>query len=65
MILEVKPEDQRDPAALAKLYIRSSTGKLVPLSAVTTLIQGVAPLSVNHIGQLPAVNFQFNTKPGV
>ena len=65
VILEVAPEDQRDPAALAKLYIRASTGKLVPLSAVTTLVQGVAPLSVNHIGQLSAITFQFNTKPGV
>jgi HAE1 family hydrophobic/amphiphilic exporter-1 len=65
VILEVMPEFQRDPAALQKLYIRSSTGKLVPLSAVTKLIQSVAPLSVNHIGQLPAVNFQFNAKPGV
>ena len=65
VILEVMPEFQRDPAALSKLYIRSSTGKLVPLSAVTKLVQSVAPLSVNHIGQLPAVNFQFNTKPGV
>ena len=65
VILEVIPEDQLDPSALNKLYIRSASGKLVPLSAVTKLIQGVAPLSVNHIGQLPAITFQFNTKPGV
>ena len=65
VILEVPPEYQRDPAALQKLYIRSSNGKLVPMSAVTRLVQDVAPLSVNHIGQLPAVNLQFNTKPGV
>jgi HAE1 family hydrophobic/amphiphilic exporter-1 len=65
VIMEVLPQFQRDPAALAKLYIRSSSGKLIPLSAVTRLIQGVAPLSVNHIGQLPAVNFQFDTRPGV
>jgi multidrug efflux pump subunit AcrB len=65
VILEVEPQFQRDPAALSKLYIRASTGKLVPLSAVTTLKPTVAPLSVNHIGQLPAVNFSFNLKPGV
>jgi HAE1 family hydrophobic/amphiphilic exporter-1 len=65
VILEVRPEDQRDPAGLSKLYIRSSNNKLVPLAAVTRQIQGVAPLSVNHIGQLPAVNFEFNTRPGV
>jgi multidrug efflux pump subunit AcrB len=47
------------------LYIRSSSGKMVPLSTVAELRQTVAPLNVNHIGQLPAVNFQFNVKPGV
>ncbi len=65
VILEVLPQYQRDPAGLSKLYIRSSNNKLVPLSAVTRGIQSVAPLSVNHIGQLPAVNLQFNAKPGV
>ena len=65
VLLEVLPEFQRNPGALTGLYIRSTEGKLVPLSAVTNLEQTVAPLSVNHIGQLPAVNFQFNLKPGV
>jgi HAE1 family hydrophobic/amphiphilic exporter-1 len=38
---------------------------MVPLAAVSNIEQTVAPLSVSHIGQLPAVNFQFNVKPGV
>jgi hydrophobe/amphiphile efflux-1 (HAE1) family protein len=65
VLLEVLPQYQRDPAALRDLYIRSDQGKMVPLSAVAELTPTVAPLSVNHIGQLPAVNFQFNVKPGV
>jgi hydrophobe/amphiphile efflux-1 (HAE1) family protein len=65
VLLEVPPEYQRDPSALSKLYIRSNQGKMVPLAAVTDLKQTVAGLSVNHIGQLPAVNFQFDLKPGV
>ncbi len=65
VLLEVLPQYQSDPAALRDLYIRSSQGKMVPLSAVAQLKQTVAPLSVNHIGQLPAVNFQFNLRPGV
>jgi HAE1 family hydrophobic/amphiphilic exporter-1 len=65
VILEVLPQYQRNPTALRDLYIRSSQGKMVPLSAVSELKQTVAPLSVNHIGQLPAVNFQFNVAPGV
>jgi HAE1 family hydrophobic/amphiphilic exporter-1 len=65
VILEVLPEDQRDPAALSKLYLHNAANKLIPLAAVTEVRQSVAPLSVNHIGQLPAVNFQFNLRPGV
>ncbi len=65
VILEVLPQDQRNPAALKDLYIRSSQGKMIPLDTVATLKQTVAPLSISHIGQLPAVNFQFNVKPGV
>jgi multidrug efflux pump subunit AcrB len=65
VVLEVLPQYQRDPAALRDLYLRSNTGKMVPLSAVSDLKQTVAPLTVSHIGQLPAVNFQFDVKPGV
>ena len=65
VILEVAQQYQRDPTALGDLYIRSNTGRLVPLAAVTTLTQTVAPLSVNHIGQFPAVTFDFDLKPGV
>jgi HAE1 family hydrophobic/amphiphilic exporter-1 len=65
VILEVESQYQQDPASLQKLYIRSNTGNLVPLAAVTHTVSTVAPLSVNHIGQLPAVNFSFNLRPGV
>jgi HAE1 family hydrophobic/amphiphilic exporter-1 len=65
VILEVPPQDQRNPAALKDLYIRSNQGKMVPLAAVAELKQTVAPLTISHIGQLPAVNFQFNVRPGV
>src|SRR3989442_4209336 len=47
------------------LYIRSSAGKLVPLNAVAKLTRTVGPLTVNHLGQLPAVTISFNLKPGV
>src|SRR6266480_2981100 len=65
VILEVKPEYQRDPSALGRLYIHSSTGKLVPLSAVATLSSSVGPAQVNHLGQLPSATISFNLKPGV
>ncbi|MFN0171651.1 MAG: efflux RND transporter permease subunit [Bryobacteraceae bacterium] len=64
VILEVLPQYQRDPEALTKLYLRSNTGNLVPLESLTRLATGLAPLTVNHAGQLPAVNISFNLKPG-
>jgi HAE1 family hydrophobic/amphiphilic exporter-1 len=65
VIAEVEPHYQSDPSALSMLYVRSSSGKLVPLNTVTKLTQDVGPLSVNHLGQLPAVTVSFNLKPGV
>jgi HAE1 family hydrophobic/amphiphilic exporter-1 len=65
VILELAPEFQGDPTAMGMLYIRSTTGQLVPLSSVATLKSTLGPLSVNHLGQLPSVNISFNLKPGV
>jgi hydrophobic/amphiphilic exporter-1 (mainly G- bacteria), HAE1 family len=65
VILEALPEDQRDETGLAKLYIRSSSGRLVPLSALASIERGAGPLNVSHQGQLPAVVIGFNTPPGV
>jgi HAE1 family hydrophobic/amphiphilic exporter-1 len=65
VMLEVDPKDQRDPTALSRLYVRSSSGRLVPLDAVATMTPGLGPLTVAHLGQLPAVTISFNTRPGV
>jgi HAE1 family hydrophobic/amphiphilic exporter-1 len=65
VIIELEPRYQLDPSALSMLYIRSSTGQLVPLNAVANLSRGLGPLSINHLGQLPSVTVSFNIKPGV
>ena len=65
VVFEVLPEFQRDPDALARLYITSASGKLVPLSAVAKLTRSVGPMTISHIGQLPAVTLSFNLAPGV
>jgi HAE1 family hydrophobic/amphiphilic exporter-1 len=64
VIVELEPQYQMDPDALSMLYIRSSSGQLVPLDAVATLTQNLGPLTVNHTGQLPSVTISFNLKPG-
>ena len=65
VIMEMKPEFQRDPKALGGLTVRSSSGKLVLLSEVAHLSTGVGPLSISHLGQLPSVTLSFNLQPGV
>jgi HAE1 family hydrophobic/amphiphilic exporter-1 len=65
VVMELLPQFQQDVNALRMLYVRSAKGDLVPLSAVSTITQGVGPLSITHAGQLPAVTIAFNTRPGV
>jgi hydrophobic/amphiphilic exporter-1 (mainly G- bacteria), HAE1 family len=64
VILQVEPRFQSDPEMLSDLYIRSSTGQLVPLSAVSKVTTSLGPLTVNHTGQLPSVTMSFDLAPG-
>ncbi len=65
VVVQVQEHFQSDPAMLSELYIHSSSGQLVPLSAVSKFVTGVGPLTVNHTGQLPSVTLSFNLKSGV
>lgn len=64
VIMEMAPEFQKNSDALALLYLRSKSGKVVPLDAVAELKREVGPLTVNHLGQVPAVTISFNLRPG-
>ena len=65
VMLELEPRFQTDPSVLRKLHVRSATGALVPLESLAKFTYGVGPLSVNHLGQLPAVTFSFDLREGV
>ncbi|HTM41256.1 MAG TPA: efflux RND transporter permease subunit [Terriglobales bacterium] len=65
VILELQPPYQNNPQALNMIYVRTKDGKLIPLSTVTQVVPDLGPLTVNHLGQLPAVTLSFNLKPGV
>jgi len=64
VILELKPEFRTDPDQLSLLYISSSNGKLVPLSAVADISTDIGPLSINHTGQAISVTLSFNLLTG-
>ncbi len=65
VLMETEPRFQSDPGLMSLLYIRSSTGKLVPLDSVATFRPTVGPQTINHYGQLPAVTMSFNLRQGV
>jgi hydrophobic/amphiphilic exporter-1 (mainly G- bacteria), HAE1 family len=65
VILEIDPSFQQKPDDLSKVFVRSAAGQLVPLATVATISQAAGPLTVNHVGQLPAVTISFNLAPGV
>jgi HAE1 family hydrophobic/amphiphilic exporter-1 len=65
VILEVAPEYQAAPESLARLHVRSSSGKLIPLDTVARFSRKTQALTVNHQGQMPSVTISFNLLPGV
>ena len=65
VILEVRPEDQKSPDALERIFVRSSTGNAVPLSTLAHYETRPTVLAINHQGQFPSATLSFNTAPGV
>jgi hydrophobe/amphiphile efflux-1 (HAE1) family protein len=65
VVLEVDPRFQSGPEALQGIYVSSSTGQQVPLSALTHSTTTAAPIVINHQGMFPSTTISFNLKPGV
>ncbi|NOV28064.1 efflux RND transporter permease subunit [Cupriavidus necator] len=64
VILQAADADRTDESAFSKLYVRSKTGQMVPVSAFASTERRVGPIAVNHQGQLPSVTVSFNLAPG-
>jgi multidrug efflux pump len=65
VVLTVLPQFQQNPQALSQVYVRSSTGQMVPLSAFTHFTTELSPLAVNHQGPFPAITISFALAPGL
>ncbi len=63
VVMEVDPQFQQDPDSLKDIYVKSSNGTQVPLSAFTRFEPGAAALALNHQGQFPVVTLSFNLAP--
>jgi hydrophobe/amphiphile efflux-1 (HAE1) family protein len=65
VVLEVEPSFQKDATALSRIYVNAANGTQVPLSTVARFVTRIAPLTLSHQGQFPAVTISFNLAPGV
>jgi len=63
VILEVQPQFRVNPHNLHDIYIQSTAGTPVPLSAITTTTNTSMPILISHIGQFPATTVSFNLAP--
>ena len=64
VILEADPALMQNTQGLNNIYMQSTAGKPIPLSAFATVRQQLGPLQVNHVSQFPAANISFDVAPG-
>ncbi len=64
VIMQAADADRTDETAFGKIYVRTRSGVLTPLSSIATVEREVGPISINHTGQLAAVTVSFNLAPG-
>jgi multidrug efflux pump len=65
VVMEVAPKYWQSPETLKRVYMHSSNGTEVPLSAFTHFLPGNTPLSIAHQGVFPSVTISFSLPEGV
>jgi multidrug efflux pump len=65
IIMELAPEYWQNPQILSQIYVHTSAGRQVPLSAFAQVAPATAPLSISHQGLFPSVTISFNLQPGI
>ena len=65
VVLETAPQFRKDPTAINSVYVKTTDGKPVPISAVAKVSEGRAALVLNRLDQFPSVTISFNLPRGV
>jgi multidrug efflux pump len=63
VVVSALPNQATDPASLERIYVRASGGSMVPITAVTKMVDTVAPTEVNHEDQFSTISLSFNLAP--
>ncbi|MES2405160.1 MAG: efflux RND transporter permease subunit [Pseudomonadota bacterium] len=65
VVLSALPTQTASPAALNGLYVRSSSGKMVPISAIAHQESSTSPSEIEHMNQMTSMSLSFNLAPGI
>jgi multidrug efflux pump len=65
VVLSALPAQTASPAALDGIFVRSSNGKMVPISAIARQESGTSPTEIEHINQMTSMSLSFNLAPGI
>jgi hydrophobic/amphiphilic exporter-1 (mainly G- bacteria), HAE1 family len=65
VLMEFSPKINWTLGEIPDIRIRNTEGKLVPIGAFARVERTAGSLTVNQLGQLPAVTISFNVPPGV
>ncbi|MBS1186850.1 MAG: multidrug transporter subunit MdtB [Burkholderiaceae bacterium] len=64
VVLEVSPQEQRDPLSIKGIYVPTASGVPVPLETMASVEQRSTALTINHLGQFPTATVSFNLADG-
>ncbi|MBO9661461.1 efflux RND transporter permease subunit [Dokdonella sp.] len=63
VVVSALPNQATDPASLERIYVRASGGNMVPITAVTKMVDTVAPTEIEHEDQFSTISLSFNLAP--
>ena len=64
VIVQMEAENRNTPDDINKIFIRNRSAQMVPLSALVTVKETIAPRQLNHFGQRRAITITANLAPG-
>ncbi|MDX6752371.1 efflux RND transporter permease subunit [Geminicoccaceae bacterium 1502E] len=64
VVVQVEAQDRSTPSDLSQIYVRASSGTMVPLSNLVTVEETVAPKELNHFNKLRSATISATLAPG-
>ncbi len=65
VVVNALPGQTASPSAIEDLYVRSSSGQMIPLTTLAHQEPGLAPSQVTHQNQYTVMDLSYNLAPGV